>query len=391
MSPPRELSQNIVLGVDFSTGEDESAVVVMHLNGRVVGTYPMTPSLFQMLSRAREQDVSFGYTVARGEPTPMPHELAAVGEIQDATIAAHEAAAEILAPVTYTQELRIDADLLREEITPEVESAVRRACERITERFAAQAFGFAPRELVEMLPPDRLVEPGFGYVPSPPQDFVDFVNMRRPICPPTVAGAELERVAAIYGLARRNEPGGDPEADDDFRRRVRERIYGRPFVQHGDTFTWRGMDDGPGRFTRPEGSRAWTNFTDGQPCPDAVADAAVRETEREPRALYDGPAGCPCPTCSQPTADRQAPDFAKPLAPLPEWMKKVDEVLADAAPAPFPVPAPTQVRAYAMVCVRVPVMRDGDVEEVVVERQPGESDLEFGTRVHEEVERRRQR
>jgi hypothetical protein len=36
------------------------------------------------------------------------------------------------------------------------------------------------------------------------------------------------------------------------------------------------------------------------------------------------------PWCSETTEDRKAPPFADPLAPLPEWLAKVDQVLEEA-------------------------------------------------------------
>lgn len=43
-----------------------------------------------------------------------------------------------------------------------------------------------------------------------------------------------------------------------------------------------------------------------------------------PQPLYAEPA-IPLPA----SADRKAPDFAKPKAPLPDWMKRVDEIVAE--------------------------------------------------------------
>ena len=87
-------------------------------------------------------------------------------------------------------------------------------------------------------------------------------------------------------------------------------------------------------------------------------------------------------------ADRTPPKFeeGRALASLPDWLRKIDGVLADVL-----APVPAQVRAYSSRFVEVPIFTGYGIGTVTMERRPEESDLEFGTRVHEEVERRRQR
>lgn len=248
-----------------------------------------------------------------------------------------------------------------------------------------------------------------------------------------VTGLALEQVAATYGLSRRNEPGGDPETDDDLRARVqvpirdaitRSRLRDRPPLDLVTGATgvaldryaavW-GLARIPGESderlrARYEARVHGRMFLYAEADPHDVAEEAATA---EPRAFFDGDEGhrCPCPMCSPSPigdVDRRVPEFAKPLAPLPDWLQKVDEVLADApvdrartcepgcgiswrpgscdpdcpnAPASPPPFTPTSR------FVQIPIRWGPDQAgfgTVSFERRPGESDIEFGARVQAE-------
>lgn len=199
-----------------------------------------------------------------------------------------------------------------------------------------------------------------------------------------VTGLALEQTAALYGLSRRNEPGGDPETDDDLRARVRTRIYDASSSPSEFGVLRNSRDEVLPSFRGQE-----FRFTPGATVrfPRGDVHSTAAEASR-PRALFDSDYSCTCPTCRPPpSVDRTPPDFeeGQALAPLPEWLQKVDEVLAD-APAPEEPVQPA--RRFTGQSVQVPIWVDGRIRTAVYVRNSGESDEDFAARVMADVERR---